>query len=46
MHTSPLKGVSVRISESAATQFLLTICESIGAIEADESTGHLWNRFR
>ena len=33
------------ISESAATQLLLTISVSTGAMGADESTRHLWNRF-
>jgi len=45
IHASPLEGVSIIIYESAATQLSLTISESIGAVSADKSMHHLWNRF-
>jgi hypothetical protein len=44
-HASALELVSVMISESAATQFSLTICDSTGANCADESMCHLWKQF-
>ena len=43
---SPLEGVSLTISEAAATQFSLTISKSTGDVGAKESTRHFWNRFR
>jgi hypothetical protein len=41
-----LEGVSVMISKSVATQLVLTISYSTGAVGADESTRHLSNQFR
>jgi hypothetical protein len=41
IHASPLVGVSVMISVSAPTPFLLTIFLSIGASRASKSTRHL-----
>jgi hypothetical protein len=32
--------------ETAANQFSVTISDSTGAVIADQSTRHLWNRFR
>jgi len=32
--------------ETAANQFSVTISNSTGAVIADQSTRHLWNRFR
>jgi hypothetical protein len=46
IQASPLQAVSLKISESAATQFLLTISESTGALCSDESKHHLLQRFR
>jgi hypothetical protein len=46
IHASLLEGVSVTISESAATQFSLTISDSVWAVGVDESTRHLWMVFR
>jgi hypothetical protein len=40
-----LVGVSVMISDSAATQLSLTISDSTKAVGADESTRHLRNQF-
>jgi hypothetical protein len=31
---------------TAANQFSVTISDSTGAVIADQSTRHLWNRFR
>jgi hypothetical protein len=36
------KAMSLMVSESAATKFLLAISESIGTLCADESTRQLW----
>jgi hypothetical protein len=44
-HASPLEGVSLMISESTATKFLMCISESTGAMCTDESTCHLRKRF-
>jgi hypothetical protein len=41
IHASPLKGVSVMISQSASTSFLLTFSESTGAGSYSKSTRHL-----
>jgi len=46
IHASPMEVVSVRISEATTTQFSLTISKSTGAVGVNESTRHLWNRFR
>jgi hypothetical protein len=46
IHAWPVEAVSMTISESAANQFSLTISQSTGAVGADESKRHLWNRFR
>jgi len=40
-HSSPVKAVSGAISEWSATQFSLTVHESIGAVWADESIRHV-----
>ena len=37
IQTSGVEGVSVMISESSATQFLVTITESTGTVRADET---------
>ena len=46
IHASPLEGFSVMISKAAATKFSMTISESTGAMCAEQSTYHLWKRFR
>jgi len=45
IHSSPLKGVSRATSKWAATQFSLTIYESVGAMYADESLRYLFKQF-
>ena len=45
IHASTMKAISLMISESAATQFLLTIYETIGAVSADESMRQPWKQF-
>jgi hypothetical protein len=46
IHMSPMEAVSVMISESTASPFSLTICESTWAVCDDESMRQLWNQFR
>jgi len=46
INVSPVEAISVTISESAATFFSLTICESTWAVCDDESMRQLWNQFR
>ena len=46
IQASPMEGVSLMISESAPTPFLLTISKSKGAASASESTRDLWKLFR
>jgi len=41
-----MEAVSFMISESAATEFLLTISKSTVAVLASESMGHQWKQFR
>jgi len=41
IHSSPVKRVSRATCKWAATQFSLTVYESLGAVWADESIGHL-----
>jgi len=43
---SPLKGVTVMISESVVAQFSLIFPESEGAASASECTLHLFKVFR
>ena len=40
------EAVSLMVSESAATQFSLTILESTGTLCADESMRQLWKQCR
>jgi hypothetical protein len=40
-----MKAISLMISELAATQFLLTIYETTGAVSADESMHQPWKQF-
>jgi hypothetical protein len=46
IQASPVEGFSLKISESAPTPFSLTFSESTEDVDTDESTRHLWNRFR
>jgi hypothetical protein len=46
IQASLVEDVSLKISKSAPTLFLLTISESTGAVRASESTCHLWKLFR
>ena len=46
IHASSQEIVSMMISESAATQFSMTIYESTGAACADESKRQLCKEFR
>jgi hypothetical protein len=41
-----MEAVSFMISESAATEFALTISESTVAVLASESMGYQWKHFR
>jgi len=45
IHASPVEAVSLRISKSTATRFLLIIYESTRAICAVESMRHPWKQF-
>jgi hypothetical protein len=45
IHLSPMKAILLMNSESAATQFSLTIFESTWAVCSDEITSHMWKRF-
>jgi len=46
IHASALETVLVMNTESAVTQFSLTISDSTGADCADKSMRHLWKQFR
>jgi len=46
IQASLMEGVSLLISESAPTPFLLLFSKSKGAASASESTCHLWKLFR
>jgi len=46
IHSSPMKGVSGAIFDSATSQFSLIVYELTGAVGADESIRHLWKEFR
>jgi len=46
IHSSAAKAVSRAIFEWTVTQISLTLCESTGAVWANESIHHLWKHFR
>jgi len=45
IHASHVEAVSLTISDSAATQFLLMISEPTGALCAVKSKRHSWKQF-
>jgi len=46
IHASPVAAVSLRISQMAATLFLMITSQSTGAVCAIESMRHPWQQFR